>query len=50
MKNGTYAVRFTQNAAGDCRVVVRVENAEVTPITVTINTREEKAPGAEKGG
>ena len=37
--DGTYIIRFSQNAVGDCKVVARVENVEVAPITVNIQAR-----------
>lgn len=33
--DGTYTIKFTQNAAGDCKVVARMDNVEVAPLLVT---------------
>ena len=33
--NGTYTCTFTSSVGGECRVIVRLDNTELAPITVT---------------
>ena len=49
MQDGTYVIRFTQNAAGDCKVVARVENVEVAAITVVIASKPDAVEVPKQG-
>lgn len=37
--DGTYTITFTQNAVGDCKVMARMENVDLTPITVSFKAK-----------
>ena len=39
LKDGTYAIRFTQNAVGDCKVIARVDGTELTPVQIAIEPK-----------
>ena len=41
-QDGTYTIRFTQNAAGDCKVIARIDNMELAPMLVTIISKDGK--------
>ena len=38
-KDGTYTIRFTQNAPGECKVTARIDNTDVAPASVVINPK-----------
>ena len=54
-KDGTYTINFTQNAVGDCKVIARMDNVDVAPITVSFKAKpmgkdDEEAAKGKKGG
>lgn len=42
--NGTYTIRFTQAAAGECKVMVRVDNQDVPAISLIFKDAKDAPP------
>jgi hypothetical protein len=50
LENGRYLIRFTQAAAGECKVMVRLDNQDVPPMSVMFAGGDKKSKKDEGGG
>ena len=51
-QDGTYQVTFTSTVVGECRVIVRLDNKEMQPVTLNFEKRGgiSSNPKGEAGG
>ena len=37
LQDGTYVLRFSQAAAGECKIMARIDNVDIAPVSITVN-------------
>ena len=50
LQNGQYLIRFTQAAAGECKIMVRLDNVDVPPLVLQFKGEKGPEKGETGGG